>query len=244
MRTFLDFFAAWVKNTMLVFMMFFFAFCGIIMGYQIGNDPLMIFSIVICVLMVIAYIIGRIGAKKIKNNITIVNESTINVALRSSDNRRMFRIIKYVEQYFQYHPATATFTAVSVGGVTTGGWDVRDAHFTMQSGASTDKSLLMFYPMDDRKGVEPIVVGAVQLSNNDAAVARQNGFLRDFMPGNKGETLFLRRKSSGRGAAAADRHYRNTGDMYGAMNLASKDYTESLLTRKELERVVDFLCGK
>ena len=240
---FKDFFAAWVKHSMLVFLLFMFSFCGIIVGYETGMDTVMIIGIILTVVIIVAYIIGKTQISKIKNNIIIENGCTISVAERTSDNKRMFSILRHFEQGFEYHPATATFTAVSVGGVTTGGWSVEDAHYTASSGARTDKCLLQFSPMDDRKGVEPIIVTYIRLSKDDIQIAKNNSFLRQFLSV-KNRVLTLAHPVVKSNATAARQHFQSTGDVYGSMNFLTGDYTQSLLTRKELEQVVDFLCGK
>ena len=155
----------------------------------------------------------------------------------------MFTLLRHRDMQFNYHPATATFTAATVGGVTTGGWSVDEAHYTTSYGSKTEKYQLQFCPLDDCVLVEPILVKYIRLSESDAEAARSKQYLREFISGNNRDVLKLEHKVESRSASAASNYYQSSGDLYGAANLLHEDYTASLLTEAELLSVIRFLCG-
>ena len=164
--------------------------------------------------------------------------STIKVYERKPANRRVLSIFRHKESYSQYNPAKATFTAVTVGGVTTGGWDVKDAHYSTVMGESTNKYLLCYTPNVYYKN-KCSLPKEVILTAEDAEAARKQGFGK-YLQGN---TLILRNQVKSQNAKWAADTYAQTGDFYASSNLLVKDYTASLLTQSEMQAILDFLCG-
>ena len=165
-------------------------------------------------------------------------DSGIKVLERKSANRRVLSLCRHRESYHKYNPASATFSAATVGGVTTGGWSVKEAHYTTEMGAATDKYLLCYTPNVYYKN-QCSFPSRVVLTQNDAQAARDQGFGK-FL---EGETLVLRNPGKWKNAKNAADAYASTGDFYGASNLLVKDYTASLLTESEMREILDFLCG-
>lgn len=238
-----DFYASVVKNPQLILVITLLFVCGAVIGLNLKWFFLLIVCVIVLVMMIIAYNVGKAEAESAKNNIRISGRNSIVVEKRSAENRRMLSILNYREQQFDYHPATATFTAATVGGVTTGGLTVNEDHYTSSLGAKTNKCSLQYTPLDDRVGVQPVLVKRISLSENDAKIAYSRPQLRQFLTGDGSNALNLEHKIESKNASAARNYYNNSGDMYGAMNLLKEDYTKSLLTRDELESIVEFLCG-
>lgn len=167
-----------------------------------------------------------------------VSDNTIKVSERKAANRRVLSLIRHIESYSKYNPASATFSAATVGGVTTGGWSVKEAHYSAEMGAKTDKYLLCYTPnvyYKDRCSFPSQVI----LTNSDMQAARNQGFCKYL----KGNTLVLRNTGKWKNAEYARNVYASTGDFYGASNYLVKDYTASLLTQPEMQKILDFLCG-
>ncbi len=167
-----------------------------------------------------------------------VSDNTIKVSERKAANRRVLSLIRHTESYNKYNPASATFSAATVGGVTTGGWSVKEAHYSAEMGAKTDKYLLRFRPDVYYKDKYTLPSNVI-LTQKDAEAARNQGFGK-YLNGN---TLILRNKGKWGNAQYAADVYARTGDFYGASNYLVKDYTASLLTQAEMQKILDFLCG-
>ena len=191
-----------------------------------------------------AYRVGKAEAEEIKDNIVILDKDTIFINERMPENRNMFSFVQHRETEYQYHAPSATYTSVTIGGVTTGSVNVKDGHFTASAGAKTDKYYLQFHRLDERVTTEkPIFVKYIKLSDSDAEIAKDTPVIRYYLSGQNKNVLVLEHKTDGKGTSAASQYYQRTGDLHGATNLMKDDYTDSLLGQKELERIVNFLCG-
>ena len=138
----------------------------------------------------------------------------------------------------EYVPASVTITATTVGGVTTGGIDVKDAHYDTNRGSKIDRYHLMFKDKVSRS--EHYIVQKVELSSYDAEIAKKNPVLAQFL---KGETLELQHPIKSNKAAAARSAYQSSGDFYASANMLAEDIAYSNMTDGEVNEVISFLCG-
>lgn len=191
-----------------------------------------------------AYRVGKAEAEEIKNNIVVMDKDTIFVNERIPANRDMFSFVRHRETDFHYHAPSATYTSVTIGGVTTGGLNVEEGHYSASTGAKTDKYYLQFHRLDDRVTADkPIFVKNIKLSDSDAEIAKDTPVIRNYLSGQNKNVLVLGHKTDGKASSAANSYFQRTGDLHGAANLMKDEYTDSLLNEKELKRIVNFLCG-
>ena len=170
--------------------------------------------------------------------IVSLSEKTVEVFERKPANRRVLSLIRHRESYSKYNPASATFSAATVGGVTTGGWSIKEAHYSTEMGSGTNKYLLCYTPNVYYKD-KCTLPNRVILTKNDVQAAMNQGLSR-YLDGN---TLVLKNTNEWKNAKAASDIYASTGDFYAASNLLANDYTASLLTQSEMQKILDFLCG-
>ena len=177
-----------------------------------------------------------------KNLVYDSSSGVVTVVNRSSANHYVLDVDRYFQPTLKYKPATATYTAATVGGVTTGGLDVKEAHY--EQGAKTTKKYAVVYRTDDKYlRTQPYAMSFI-LNDIDLQIAKSNPFLSEFVR-NSGKANFLamHKPEDGSATKAGRAYYKNTGDIYGAMALSAQDYTDAMLTETEARRVVDFLCG-
>ncbi len=178
------------------------------------------------------------GTEKAKSQITFVEkDKTLIVKERSSLNRNLLYISRYQETNLKYNPATATYTGATVGGVTTGGWDFQDAHYSIQGGAITDKFIL-WYRKNDK---ESKIIEKIELSSQLAELAQRDKALNRFM---KGNTLYITKQSENKWGDLAAQTLKNTGNYSLASDIAMKDYASTLLTKSEIKPIYDFICAQ
>ncbi len=205
--------------------------------------------IVFCLLLVFSIFFIILGIKvtsfqkRARKNLVLDNYSGIvTVEKRAKENHVILSTDRYYEVYNKYVPASATFTAATVGGVTTGGWDVQEAHYTTGEIKRTEKWAI-FYRSEDRK--KPFVA-EFKLNQSDLLLAGQDPFLRQFVVGSSRDRCnfrpLFRVVSSNK--KYADDYLEKTHDVYGASNMVMPDMTKTMLTREETERVIAFLCGE
>lgn len=175
---------------------------------------------------------------------SIGESGKIHLKKRDPENEYRFLIDKHVEVGYGYVPPSATFTAVSVGGVTTGGWDVQEGHYKTSSVKKTDKYELFYtrrnLTASARKGDIICCVKEIVLTSDDVKTARSFPILNQFVVGN---SLVLRHNVQ----SAYSKEIASSigsGDIYSALNLGQDDLTKMALTQKEAQAVLDFICGR
>lgn len=136
-----------------------------------------------------------------------------------------------------YNPASATYTGVSVGGITTGGWDIKEAHYSSNVRMSDRYNL--FYTTDK---IHKQIIHRIDLLPNDAEVARNNPVLASMLTGN---SLIIKRQSSTNSvnSVVAKTVWEQSGDLNLVQNVLSKDLANQNLTQDELREIIRLLCG-
>ena len=179
--------------------------------------------------------------KKSTLDMHLIDTSKLKVDHRVETNRDYLSMRQHQETGYKYNPATATFTSATVGGITTGGWDYKQAHYSAVGGAFTDRYELCYTSLKSDGKKERHIITKIELKPEDALTARANGFLRQFMNEN---TMVLKKKIVAENKEIATDILRRTGDVYAAATVLAGDHTKTLLTKDEMQQVVDFLCGK
>ena len=209
-------------------------------GFELEGDDYV--AVLIATVVVMVYGTFRLrktgDTEKAKALITFVeNDELLIVKECSSLNKNLLYISRYQETHLKYNPATATYTGATVGGVTTGGWDFQEAHYSIQGGAITDKFIL-WYRKNDK---ESKIVEKVELSSQLAELAKKDKALRQFL---KGNTLYITKQSENKWGNLAAQTLKNTGNYNLASDIALKDYASTLLTKSELMPIYDFICAQ
>ncbi len=135
----------------------------------------------------------------------------------------------------QYHPATATYTGVSGGGLSVGEWNVTQAHYTSSVGISDRYRVLCKW----KTGSDRIELDTIALSAQDAERAKHNTYLAKLLRGN---TLHLTREASKANTAIAGTVLRMSGDINLAQNVIMKGNASRYLTQEEANAVISFIC--
>ena len=157
-------------------------------------------------------------------NMEFIPEHKLIVREKSPLNKKLIYISRYQETNLKYNPATATYTGVTVGGVTTGGWDVSEAHYSMEGGTITDK-FIMWYRKDEKQSA---IIKEIELTQEIADIAKRDSRLTPYL---KGNTFYLSKSSENQWGDIVAQTLKNTGDFTKASSIAMKDYASTLLTK-------------
>ena len=199
------------------------------------NTSYIILFIYVALLPGLAFAI--MGCKsKASKNISYLSSGLISVKKRESVNSFLFKIDRHYETQHQYVPASATFTAVSVGGVTTGGWDVKPEHYKEQFAGNTDKYLLHYSNTSNNS----CYVSTIYLDDESIASAKKDPYLSPLLDGEK---LILQHKIVSQKAQSALNQYGKDSNYHNYMNNVQSEITKTLLNEYEMNRVLSFLCG-
>lgn len=212
-------------------------------GSKTAGLIMVLLLIVFCIALLVLNGISKSYLRRARENLKLDNYTGIvTVNSRTHANRMLLTSERYYETYNKYNPASATFTAATVGGVTTGGWDFKEAHYTTGEVHRTDKWAIV-YRTEDKKN--PFVAD-FKLNDKDLQAAKQDAFLSQFVTGSGWEKINFRPlyRVASKNKAYADEYVRKTKDIYAAQNMIMADMTKTMLTRDEIERVIAFLCGE
>ncbi len=180
------------------------------------------------------------NAKEQEKNIYFdKNTNILRLYHRNEKNRRFFSYERVVRLSYDYHPETTTFTAVNVGGVTTGGVDVREAYYSTGIAGTSDKYQIWYDVGKER--TEKKIVDKILLTGEDVILVKRDKTLSQFLQDDK---LILLHSVNSATLKTAANHLKETGDIYTSYNLASKDLADMNLTKEEAIAVIDFICGK
>lgn len=173
--------------------------------------------------------------KKAKNNIEIVSEGRIRVKACGEINKKVLFMSRHQEAMMKFNPATLTYTGVTVGGVTTGGLDYQQEHYSIEGGTVTDRFNLWYKEGDNNS----MIVMEVELASGLVSKAKKDPSVSKYL---KGNTLYLQKETNGTWGKLATDHMKSTGDYMGALNLYAKENTAKLLTKIELAPIYSFIC--
>ncbi len=215
-----------------------------------STETAIVIIIIMLIILILCFAIPiglSISHNSLRNRNFERNAWKLKVLNREKGNRALFKIRNSVVMSGKYHPATATITAATVGGVTTGGVEFKDAHYTLhnQRGGWNDTYELLYIDRDeyfsaekDRK--ERHTIEELILKPEDVSVAKNHPILNKYLDGNK---LVLQNKESNNLDALAV----NAANKYGTF--AAAEYITAAkashnLTYQELSTVLDFLAGE
>lgn len=173
-------------------------------------------------------------------NIEFITYGKIKIAKRVSENESLFFYKRVPILQNQYKPASATYTGVTVGGITTGGWDIKDAHYSAKAVGMSDRYHLYCKTGTDKKDVQ--IISEIHLLPADAEIARKNTALSQFLQGNK---LVLKHNlnPNSTNMQVAKTVYEGSGNMNLVENVMAKDLANVNLTLGEVSAVIKFLSG-
>lgn len=210
---------------------------------------ILLFSVLI--VAVLYLVVSQRKNQKTEDYVTVVRDDSsvgqtnkISLLKRVPDNEYRFLIEKYIAIGYGYVPPSATYTAVSVGNVTTGGWDVQEGHYQASSVEKTDKYELYF----TRRNVNAFIrksdiiccVKEIVLTAEDTRIARSLPILNQFVVGN---SLVLKHSVKSSFSKEINSSIM-AGDIYAASNYAYGDMIAIQLTQEEAKAVLDFICGR
>lgn len=209
-------------------------------------------SLVVAAIVIVIFFVMR--AKDKGNERAAANEKevlrydgndTVTILERGSHIRTYLSVEQYIQSAYKFNPATATYTGVTVGGVTTGGWTVDEAHYSLEHGRLTEKYNLYYKGRRQIGGKwEPDwhMINNVILSEQDAKAAEEYGLGR-WLSGNK---LSISNPVSSRDQVLTEKIYEQYGeshDFYSTSNLLSIQAEKAMLSHDEIMKIYSFLCG-
>ena len=174
---------------------------------------------------------------KASNNFTYRSNGEIALKRRGKENRFVLTLDRYEKSHYQYVPESATFTAVSVGGVTTGGWDVTPEHYESKYAGSTDKYLLHYEDSDQHS----CFVNIIHLDDSAADMAKKDKRIAGFVEDNK---IVLLHKNKKNNVQSAYNKYGKDSNYYEFMNNVQSDVVSAMLDEYEMTGILNFLCGE
>ena len=187
------------------------------------------FGVFMILLLIAGLIIGlkdkrANDIKEVQADIKLLGEHAIHITKRCERNRKVLSISRFYHTNYEYHPASATYTGATVGGVTTGGWTFNEANYTATSGAMTNKYQLWYKIVEGKK--TPIFV--VKLEPADAKAAANDPKVGKYLDG---ECIYLSPKETSK-----------KDNMSSTEKAGEMGYASGLLTKEELLPILDFLC--
>ena len=208
---------------------------------------IIVLFIVLVATITIPIVLSSIHNKTRENNFVFnkQNSDELVVLHRKKENEAVLLAKQGDVKYSQYHPGSATFTAATVGGVTTGGWDIKEEHYSIETAAAASNKYVLMYKLKDeyfsaeKDRKERFPIRKIILSPEDANAALKNPIVSKFRRGN---CLILENRGDEKlGKAAANlssSNYYLAADMMYAYD-ASKN-----LSYKEVNEIIHFLCGE
>ena len=181
---------------------------------------------------------------KAKNLFSAWSDS-ISIKKRCYTLSEYLTIERYRQTAYKYNAPTATYTGVTVGNVTTGGWTVDEAHYTLEGGQYTEKFNLCYIerkkdPNNKWKKVNHAIT-TVYLPEEDVEAAKKAG-LGKWLDGSK---LVLKNPVSSADEMMTKQIFEQYGqhhDVYKTSNLWAMQAAKYMLTYEEVKKVYDFLC--
>jgi len=157
---------------------------------------------------------------------------------RCETSAKAFKIKPLYNHDFDYHPTTVTYTSVTVGGVTTGGFDVNKEHYSSRRTGASGKYALFSVEEDYE-------ICRIILSDSLLESARSNPFIKRFL---KGHDLVLEHENENTklsaGAMANLEGYIKSGNVI-SQNLWMQDVINAKkLTKEECQKILDWIGGK
>lgn len=209
-------------------------------------------SLVFAAIVIIIFFIMR--AKDKGNEHAVANEKeylryngndTVTILERCSGITAYLAVEQYRQSSYKFNPATATYTGVTVGGVTTGGWTVDEAHYSPEVGRYTGKYNLFYKERRQIGGkweADWHLINYVILSDQDAKAAKDAGLGR-WLSGN---TISISNPLSSRDRVLTESIYEQYGngyDFYSTSNLLSMQAEKTMLSHDEIMKIYSFICG-
>lgn len=157
---------------------------------------------------------------------------------RCPTSAKEFSIRPLYNHDFDYHPATATFTSVTVGGVTTGGIDVTKEHYSSKTTGRSGKYAL--FSVEENFEICRIILDDRLLND-----AKSNSFIKGFLQGNE---LVLEHENEdtklSSGAMENLKGYIKSGNVI-SQNLQMQDIINAKkLTKEECEKILAWISGE
>ena len=192
------------------------------------------------VIFIVVFLVGYFFVKneRLKNFTYDERSGVLTVRKREANNRGSLSYMRIPLLQSQYVPASATYTGVTVGGITTGGVEVTEAHYESRSVGKTDRYYLYFKRSDKH---DQHIVSKIELTNEDAAAAKKIKTLSPFLVGNQ---LVLKHRISDKSSTTFNVAYQSTGNLNVAQNAIAADLANQNLTLIEVKAVIEFLCGE
>ena len=160
-------------------------------------------------------------------------EHAVYIQKREARIRDYIRVKKYVTLDYSYRPPSATYSSATVGGVTTGGWDVKEERYS-ETVKQTDKYELSFCGHQ---------ITEVWLPFEDENAARTDNRVCQFVDTAVGNKLLLKHRGVKKQSVFV-KDALQAGNIAVAASIAADDLVSEQLSKKEANDVLDFLCGK
>ena len=198
------------------------------------------------VILIVNKILGNNHQKTREHNFVVkegYNQYELSVLHREKKNKPLFFIRQSKLTTSKYHPTTATLTAVTIGGITTGKVDIEKAHYSLKKTNGGWNTYEIAYMNDDDYSIDKKSRNPVKkliLSAKDAEVAEKHPILRRLL---KDNTLVLEHEGDKELGAAANSISRSHG-IYEAAEYISAYSASKNLTYDEANAVISFLLGE
>lgn len=213
-------------------------------GIFAATFPLCIILIVIGINIQLSIILWLLIATIISRIIISINlisyieytfkDKTLHLHKRDSSLKELIKMKRYVETTAVYKPAEIVYTSATVGGITTGGVHVNEAHYDYYSSKTNEDKFGLYY--NDRP-IEKIVCD-FDIEDHPA--------INQFKV-NKNTIVISYHKSKKEMDTLGKMMYKNavsTGDQGMQCHILNKKIMEDKISRNDCKNIIKWISGK